>query len=59
MNHKLYRRALLHGGDFNGLKVVLMDGDSTPSVFFRKYFSLSENSGLGIPAAKDLKIGVT
>lgn len=57
--YRLCRRALLQSGGCEGLMPGLGQGDSTPSVFSRKFLSLSENFGLGIPAAKDLKIGVT
>lgn len=53
------RRALLQSGGCEGLTLGLSDGDSIPSVFIRKLLSLSENCGLGIPAAKDLNRGVT
>lgn len=59
MVYRLGSRALLQGGGCDELALGLMDGDSIPSVFLKKFLSLSENCGLGIPAAKDLNRGVT
>lgn len=59
IGYRLWRRALLQGGGCEGLLLGLGVGDSIPSALSRKFLSLSENFGLGIPAAKDLNSGVT
>lgn len=55
-----WRRAFLQGGECKGFAIgLLVAGDSIPSVLRRKCLSLSENCGLGIVDAKDLKSGVS
>lgn len=49
----------MHGGGWEGLVTRVGDGDSIPRVFIKKCFSLSENWGLGIAAAKALNNGIS
>lgn len=59
VGYRLWRRARLHCGGCEESMTWHGDDDSIPSVLSKKCLSLSENFGLGIPAAKDLNNGVT